>query len=89
MVHGLPIKFPRIECLVSFQRSSSQPAPRGPRRTVMPFYDYQCGRCGKTFTERENFEQHQRRRNLKCPGCGSRKTRQLVAAAYVHTSKKS
>jgi putative FmdB family regulatory protein len=55
----------------------------------MPLYEYECSQCRKTFTRRESFEEHDRRRNLKCPGCGSRKTRQLVPTAHVHTSKKS
>jgi len=55
----------------------------------MPFYDYECRECQKTFTQQESFEEHDRRRNLKCPECGSRKTRQLVPAAHVQTSKKS
>jgi putative FmdB family regulatory protein len=55
----------------------------------MPFYDYQCKECGKTFTKQERIEQHERRRNLKCPECGSRKTRQVVSAVFVQTSKKS
>jgi len=55
----------------------------------MPFYDYECSQCGKTFTRQETFEEHDRRRSLKCPECGSRKTRQLILAAHVHTPKKS
>lgn len=55
----------------------------------MPFYDYECRECGNTFTEQESFEEHDRRRRLKCPNCGSRKTRHLVPAAHVHTAKKS
>ena len=55
----------------------------------MPFYDYECSQCNKTFTKQESFEQHERRRNLKCPQCGSRKTRQLVPAAHVQTARKS
>ena len=55
----------------------------------MPFYDYECKDCGTTFTEQESFEQHERRSNLKCPECESRRTHQLVPAAHVQTSKKS
>jgi len=55
----------------------------------MPFYDYECSECGQTFTEQEAFEEHDRRRSLKCPNCGSRKTRQLVPVAHVQTAKKS
>ena len=62
---------------------------RGAGRTDMPFYDYECKDCGTTFTEQETFEEHERRRNLKCPECGSRRTHQLVPASHVQTSKKS
>ena len=55
----------------------------------MPFYDYECSQCGKTFTRQESFQEHDRRRSVKCPECGGRKTRQLVPVAYVKTSKKS
>jgi putative FmdB family regulatory protein len=55
----------------------------------MPFYDYECRECGNTFTQQESFGEHDRRRSLKCPDCGGRKTRQLVPAARVQTSKKS
>ncbi|MFW6170221.1 MAG: FmdB family zinc ribbon protein [Planctomycetota bacterium] len=55
----------------------------------MPVYDYECKECGATFSKQESFEQHERRRNVKCPECGARKTRQLVSTAYVQTAKKS
>ncbi len=55
----------------------------------MPSYDYECKACDTIFTEQESFEQHERRTNVKCPQCGSRKTHQLVPAAHVRTSKKS
>ena len=55
----------------------------------MPFYDYECRQCGKTFTRHESFEEHDRRQDVKCPECGSKKTQRLLAAAYVRTSKKS
>ena len=55
----------------------------------MPMYDYECQKCGETFTECETAEEHQHRRSPKCPQCGSRRTRQLVPVACVHTSKKS
>ena len=55
----------------------------------MPFYDYECRQCGKVFTRQKSFEQHDRQRNPKCPECGSLKTRQLIPATHVQTSKKS
>lgn len=55
----------------------------------MPLYDYECGQCGTVFTKQESYEVHERRRNVKCPECESRKTHQLVPAARVQTRKKS
>lgn len=55
----------------------------------MPMYDYQCKDCGKVFTQQQSYNQHDRQRTVKCPHCGGRKTRQLVAAPHVRTSKKS
>lgn len=55
----------------------------------MPSYDYECLRCGHTFTRQETYEEHDRRRNVKCQECGSRRTRQLVPVAHVQTSRKS
>ncbi len=55
----------------------------------MPYYDYQCEQCERVFTRKESFEEHDHRRFRVCPECGGRKSRQLVPAAYVQTSKKS
>jgi putative FmdB family regulatory protein len=62
----------------------------------MPYYDYECPRCGKRFEAVQSFEEHERgqdhekHRPLKCPKCGSPKVTQAVAASvFVITSKKS
>lgn len=55
----------------------------------MPTYDYECKEYGKSFIKQERIDQHRRRRTLKCPGCGSLKTRQVMSAVFVQTSKKS
>lgn len=55
----------------------------------MPSYDFECEKCGKTFTVKQTFEEHDRSKRVKCPKCGSTKSRQLIAAVCAKTSKKS
>ncbi len=55
----------------------------------MPTYEYACQECGKVFSEKMTFEEHERRRRRKCPKCGSRKVQQTPSAVFVKTSKKS
>jgi putative FmdB family regulatory protein len=74
-------------CLFATQNRHRK--PRRGKENPVPFYDYECRECQKTFTRQESFEEHDCRSSLKCPECGSRKIRQLVPAAHVQTSKKS
>jgi len=55
----------------------------------MPTYEYACQGCGKKFSEKMSFEEHERRKRIKCPKCGSTKVRQTLSAVFVKTSKKS
>jgi putative FmdB family regulatory protein len=55
----------------------------------MPYYDYYCTQCKKTFTKRESMQQHMQRRSTKCEKCGSTRTRRVLQPAFVVTSKKS
>jgi len=55
----------------------------------MPWYDYYCTECKKTFTKQESMDKHEQRHWIKCEHCGSRKTRQVPQPANVITSKKS
>jgi putative FmdB family regulatory protein len=62
----------------------------------MPYYEYECTRCGKkfeatqTFVEHDRHEDHDRHQPLKCPQCGSTNVKQAVASSvFVITSKKS
>ncbi len=55
----------------------------------MPSYEFKCTECGKRFTQKLSFEEHDRRRGRKCPKCGSRKVEQLISPVFVKTSKKS
>jgi putative FmdB family regulatory protein len=55
----------------------------------MPYYEFECTQCGKKFTARETFKEHDEHRKEKCPKCGSKNVEQLIAAVGVKTSKKS
>ena len=54
----------------------------------MPYYDYECSQCRKTFTVKMSYEEHGRKR-VKCPKCGTRKVEQVVTPVMAKTSKKS
>ena len=55
----------------------------------MPNYDYRCADCRKKFTEKQTFEEHDRRNRVKCPKCGSMKVERVITAVFAKTSKKS
>ena len=55
----------------------------------MPYYDYECKECGKTFTVKETFAEHDRHRHVKCPLCESRRTERILAEVFAQTAKKS
>jgi putative FmdB family regulatory protein len=61
----------------------------------MPYYEYECTKCGKKFEALQSFEEHDRHEEheghtpLKCPDCGSQKTEQLLSSVYVITARKS
>jgi putative FmdB family regulatory protein len=55
----------------------------------MPYYDFECAKCGKKFTEKETFAEYDRGKRIKCPKCGSTRTRRMIGAVYAQTSKKS
>jgi putative FmdB family regulatory protein len=61
----------------------------------MPYYEYECKACRKTFEVMQSFEEHdkhlehERHQPLKCPKCGSQKIEQLIASVFIKTSKKS
>ncbi len=54
----------------------------------MPLYEYQCGKCGKRFAVTQRISEHTGRPPA-CPKCRSRSTRQLLAAFFAKTGKKS
>lgn len=61
----------------------------------MPFYDYECTKCGKVFEAQQTFEEHDRHQDhdqhktLRCPNCGNTKLEQCITPVNVVTSKKS
>jgi putative FmdB family regulatory protein len=61
----------------------------------MPYYDYECRKCGhtfeamQTFDEHDRHEDHEQHRQIACPHCGSNKIEQAIASPYVITSRKS
>jgi putative FmdB family regulatory protein len=54
----------------------------------MPTYEYRCDKCGKRFSVVQRISEHTSRAPA-CPKCRSRATRQLPAAFYPKTVKKS
>jgi putative FmdB family regulatory protein len=54
----------------------------------MPYYDYRCSQCRKKFSEKQTFEEHERKR-VKCPKCGSQKVERVLGEVFAKTSKKS
>lgn len=55
----------------------------------MPYYDFECTQCHEVFSQKQTFAEHDKHRPVKCPKCSSTKVKQLIAAAFAKTSKKS
>jgi len=55
----------------------------------MAYYDYECTECGKKFTEKETFAEHDRHRPVKCPKCGTAKVERVIGGVFAVTSKKA
>ncbi len=54
----------------------------------MPLYEYQCESCGKEFTAAVSIAEHDRGEVL-CPGCGSKKLKQLMSTFVAQTGSKT
>ena len=52
----------------------------------MPTYEYECEQCGKHFTVTRSIDSRSR---PACPKCSSKSVRQILAAFYPKTIKKS
>jgi putative FmdB family regulatory protein len=55
---------------------------------VMPMYEYECGKCKKTFTVALSLKEHEQG-VAACPGCGSRKVSQLITSFIAKTVSKT
>jgi len=57
----------------------------------MPFYEFECLKCGNKFTETISISEYERKKakGFRCPKCSSKKVEQLVSTVMVETSKKS
>ncbi len=52
----------------------------------MPTYEYECEKCGKRFAFTRSIDS---RAKPACPKCSSKSVRQVLAAFYPKTIKKS
>jgi putative FmdB family regulatory protein len=59
------------------------------RRCAVPYYDYHCKECGKAFTVKETFAEHDGHKRVKCPLCESRRTERVISEVFAQTAKKS
>lgn len=58
----------------------------------MPQYDYHCEKCSHEFMVDLSMAEHEekdRKQQIHCPKCDSRKVRHLIQSVFVMTSKKS
>ncbi len=57
----------------------------------MPFYDFQCLKCGHKFQEILSLVEYDKRerKGFRCPKCMTKRVEQVVVPAMVETSKKS
>ncbi len=76
------------------------PCARGPGQTNadghslkeeadVPTYEYKCRQCKKTFTDKQTFQEHDQRKQAKCPKCDSADVQQVISRIFAKTSKKS
>jgi putative FmdB family regulatory protein len=57
----------------------------------MPTYEFLCQKCNEAFALVCSITEYERRkkRDIKCPKCGSSKVDQQISTFHVNTSKKS
>ena len=55
----------------------------------MPYYEFECTQCGKTFAQKQTFQEHDQHKQVKCPKCGGTKVSRQISAVFAKTSKKS
>lgn len=45
----------------------------------MPLYEFECKKCGKTYSELTSFDETGKYKGIKCPSCKSSKKIKLVS----------
>ncbi|MCX8022744.1 MAG: zinc ribbon domain-containing protein [Syntrophorhabdaceae bacterium] len=56
----------------------------------MPTYEYICEKCGKEFSVILSIREYEKEKErMRCPGCKSRKVKQLLSSFIAKTSKKT
>jgi len=54
----------------------------------MPLYEYECQECKNIFVEVLSLGEHEVK-EIICPGCSSKKVRQLMSTFVAHTASKT
>ena len=54
----------------------------------MPYYDYYCKACKRSFSKILTIHEHDTE-SIRCPHCGGKNVEQKFSAFYAVTSKKS
>lgn len=49
-------------------------------RCIIPRYDFECGKCEKVFEEIVLYDETNKYKGVKCPFCGSKRKKKLVAS---------
>lgn len=56
----------------------------------MPQYEFTCHKCGCDFTKTLSIAEYdKKKRAMKCPGCGSKRTERRWTRFFAVGSKKS
>lgn len=55
----------------------------------MPLYEYKCLNCDKEFIVALTLSERQRGVVVQCPGCDSKKVRQMISPFIAKTASKT
>jgi putative FmdB family regulatory protein len=55
----------------------------------MPLYEYKCLECDKEFIVALSLSERQRGVIVQCPGCNSKKVRQMISPFIAKTASKT
>ncbi len=56
---------------------------------IMPLYEYKCLNCDKEFIVALSLSERQRGVIVQCPGCDSKKVRQMISPFIAKTASKT